>query len=321
MIQVESLQNRTAQLALHMQTKEELVDKIRAEMEPLIKTATGNLEMDVLGDVGEKKARVQGAKVIALSSVVSAKDAESQVITLHKDMEIMARDWPRLEAQTRLAVKKERPLEEKVLADVRKKVKQVEKTLRPARENTDLSNATAHEARETAMATTKESKDSVVQAKQSRTASRHLVSHVDAALQQLAQQENHSASLSAQLTSEPMNLEAVKEDMEAAKLQLEAYSSTLTELINKIDRKVPLQRFDRILNETRQRLSVLRASVESPALGGKIQRLRQAAQEQQGHLALIEDDLRDAGQERDSLRDITLTLPSSCPPPRAVGAG
>ncbi|KAJ3605808.1 hypothetical protein NHX12_027852 [Muraenolepis orangiensis] len=50
---MESLQNRTAKLALHMQTKEELVNKIRPEIEPLIKTATGNLEMDVLRDVGE----------------------------------------------------------------------------------------------------------------------------------------------------------------------------------------------------------------------------------------------------------------------------
>ncbi|KAJ3601256.1 hypothetical protein NHX12_032229, partial [Muraenolepis orangiensis] len=133
----------------------------------------------------------------------------------------MARDWPRLEAQTRLAVKKE-----KVLADVRKKVKQVEKqlekTLKPTLENTDLSHAT-------------ESKDSVVQAKLSRKASKHLVGHLDPALQQLAQQENHTTSLSAQLTSEPMTLEAVNEDMEAAKLQLEANSSTLTELIDKIN--------------------------------------------------------------------------------------
>ncbi|KAJ3605359.1 hypothetical protein NHX12_027406 [Muraenolepis orangiensis] len=165
----------------------------------------------------------------------------------------MARDWPRLEAQTRLAVKKE-----KVLADVRKKVKQVEKqlekTLKPTLENTDLSHATA---------------------------SKHLVGHLDPALQQLAQQENHTTSLSAQLTSE-----------------LEANSSTLTELIDKINGKDPLQRLDRILNETRQR-AVLRASVESPSLGGKIQRLQQTGQEQRGRLALFEDDLRDAGQERD----------------------
>ncbi|KAJ3605363.1 hypothetical protein NHX12_027410 [Muraenolepis orangiensis] len=62
--------------------------------------------------------------------------------------------------------------------------------------------------------------------------------------------------------------------------------------------KDPLQRLDRILNETRQR-AVLRASVESPSLGGKIQRLQQTGQEQRGRLALFEDDLRDAGQERD----------------------
>ncbi|KAJ3605088.1 hypothetical protein NHX12_027138 [Muraenolepis orangiensis] len=190
----------------------------------------------------------------------------------------MARDWPRLEAQTWLAVKKEQPLEEKVLADVRKKVNQVGKMLKPALENTDLFNATAQEARETGMAAANvdvavdaaESKDSVVQAKLSCTASRHLVGHLDAALQQLAQRTTHLR-----------------------------------------DGKVPLQRFDHILNGTRQRLAVLRASVESPSLGGKIQRLQQMGQEQRGRLALFEDNLRDAGKEWTA----SGTSPSHCQAP------
>lgn len=39
------LLNRTAELALHVQTKEELVSKIREEMEPLVQTAGKKLEM------------------------------------------------------------------------------------------------------------------------------------------------------------------------------------------------------------------------------------------------------------------------------------
>ena len=85
------------------------------------------------------------------------------------------------------------------------------------------------------------------------------------------------------------------------------------------DGKVKLERFDRILNETALRLRMLRGSVESPALGGKIQRLRSAAQEQQGRLASIEADLQEISQERDSLKDITLNLPKSCPQPTGAG--
>jgi len=87
------------------------------------------------------------------------------------------------------------------------------------------------------------------------------------------------------------------------------------------DGQVPLERFDRILQATAQRLAMLRGSVESPALGGKIQRLRSAAREQQGRMALLEAELRDIHQERDSLMDISLNLPRSCPPPPVVGGG
>lgn len=85
------------------------------------------------------------------------------------------------------------------------------------------------------------------------------------------------------------------------------------------DGNVPLERFDRILNETGRRLSMLRGSVESPALGSKIQKLHSAAKDQQSQLSLIEQDLQEIGEERDSLRDIALNLPQSCP--EAGGAG
>lgn len=85
------------------------------------------------------------------------------------------------------------------------------------------------------------------------------------------------------------------------------------------DGNVPLERFDRILNETARRLNVLRLSVESPTLGLKIQKLHSAAREQQSRMSLIEQDLQEIREERDSLRDIALNLPQSCP--QATGAG
>lgn len=85
------------------------------------------------------------------------------------------------------------------------------------------------------------------------------------------------------------------------------------------DGNVPLERFDRILNETEHRLKRLRGSVESPTLGSKIQKLHTAAKEQQSRLSLIEQDLEEMTEERDSLRDIALNLPQSCP--QESGAG
>lgn len=79
------------------------------------------------------------------------------------------------------------------------------------------------------------------------------------------------------------------------------------------DGSVPLERFERILNETARRLSMLRGSVESPTLGSKIQTLRSAAKEQQSRLSLIDQDIQEIREERDSLRDIASNLPQSCP--------
>uniref|UniRef100_A0A3B5B3F7 Laminin subunit gamma-3-like n=1 Tax=Stegastes partitus TaxID=144197 RepID=A0A3B5B3F7_9TELE len=197
---------------------------------------------------------------------------------LHSDM---VAEWPRRQAQTRAAMKKEKPLEEKVLVDVRRRVSQIEKMLKPALENSSLSSNTTKEAEQTA----------------------HTVAKV--------------SSMSSYPQPE-VSLTGIKEDMEAAKLKLQAYSLTLTELISKIG-NVPLERFDRILNETARRLSMLRGSVESPTLGSKIQKLHSAAKEQQNRLSLIEQDIQEIREERDSLRDIALNLPKSCP--QATGAG
>lgn len=78
------------------------------------------------------------------------------------------------------------------------------------------------------------------------------------------------------------------------------------------DESVPLERFDRILNETARRLSMLRGSVESPHLGRKIQKLHLAAEEQRSQMSLIDQDLQEIIGERDSLRDIASNLPQAC---------
>uniref|UniRef100_A0A8D3AEZ2 Laminin, gamma 3 n=1 Tax=Scophthalmus maximus TaxID=52904 RepID=A0A8D3AEZ2_SCOMX len=259
----EELLKQTKELDQRIQTKDDHISKIREGLEPLQQAARKNLEM--VDGISERRARAQGAKVEALSAVVAGKEVESEAISLHRELENMVREWPHREAQTKAAVKKERPLEEKVLADVRKRVSQIEEMLKPALENSSLSGNTTKEAERTAHAVAKESKAILTQAKHTRTASSHLSSHIDSALQQLAEHETRTDNAKSQIPSEAdVSLTGVKEDMEAAKLQLEAYSVTLTDLISKIDGNVPLERFDRILNETARRLSMLRGSVESP---------------------------------------------------------
>lgn len=87
------------------------------------------------------------------------------------------------------------------------------------------------------------------------------------------------------------------------------------------DENVPLERFDRVLKETERRLGMLRGSVESPTLSSKIKKLQSAAKEQQSRLSVIEQDIQEISEERDSLRDITLNLPQSCPLAAETGKG
>lgn len=54
----------------------------------------------------------------------------------------MVRVWPIQQAQTTAAIKKAKPLEEKVLADVKTKVSEIETMLKSALENSTLSNIT-----------------------------------------------------------------------------------------------------------------------------------------------------------------------------------
>ncbi|KAM4527482.1 laminin subunit gamma-3 [Odontesthes bonariensis] len=314
----ESLLKQTEELDQQMHSKDNLISEIREGMEPAIQTAKKNL--DKVDDINKLQAQAQEAKVVALSSVVMGKEVESEAFTLHRRLEDMVTEWPRRQAKTKAALKKERPLQEKVLSEVSKKVSQIEKMLEPAMENSSLTSNTTKEVEQMANDMAKKSKAVLTQAKHTRTASAHLSTHIDSALQQLSEQQLVIEEAKSQISSEPAgSLTSIKEDMEAAKLQLQAYSLTLTELISKIDGSVPLERFDRILNETARRLSMLRGSVESPALGSKIQKLHSAAKEQQSRLSLIEQDIREIREERDSLRDIASNLPQSCP--QATGAG
>ncbi|XP_042565240.1 laminin subunit gamma-3-like [Clupea harengus] len=101
--------------------------------------------------------------------------------------------------------------------------------------------------------------------------------------------------------------------MESAKLQLESYTHTLAVLLSKLEEDSSLDKFDLILNETATRLLILKGSVESSALSGKIQTLRTASQEQKSQVARMDQDLQEIREERASLQDIVLNLPKSCP--------
>ncbi|XP_042565356.1 laminin subunit gamma-3 [Clupea harengus] len=128
--QVLSLQNRTLELDVLLQSKEELLNKTREELETGIKEGQKNIktiqEFQQLTDLAE------GLKVASLSSVVKAKEVESEASSLRRNLEGMQKEWPRKQAQTKAAVRKARVVEERVLTEAKKKTKIAERVVQAA---------------------------------------------------------------------------------------------------------------------------------------------------------------------------------------------
>lgn len=67
----------------------------------------------------------------------------------------MVSEWPHQWTQTQSALKKKRPLEDKILAAIEKRVSHIEEMLKPAAENSSVSRNITKEAAETAQAVAK----------------------------------------------------------------------------------------------------------------------------------------------------------------------
>nr|XP_055055591.1 laminin subunit gamma-3 [Misgurnus anguillicaudatus]XP_055055592.1 laminin subunit gamma-3 [Misgurnus anguillicaudatus]XP_055055593.1 laminin subunit gamma-3 [Misgurnus anguillicaudatus] len=310
--QSEDLMNRTAELDVTVQTEEHLVNKTREEIQALVDSAEEHLK--TVQKLEQLTTVAEGFKVSAISSVVTGKNIEAEILSLQNGLEDIEQDWPRLRILNKEFLKREKVLKEKILVDVKKKVKQGERLTKGATENAVAANNTAKLAEVSAATVAKEAKVSFTRGKRTKHASAQLSLGLDVALEQLTELESQAAGkLEAVLAEEDLHSsESVIGSMETARGQLESFTEILAELLQKLEDKVALENFDNILNATAARLHVLKDAVESPALTGKIHKLHNAAHSQEKQLQSLEENLREIREERDSLADIVQNLPK-CP--------
>ncbi|KAJ8261358.1 hypothetical protein COCON_G00170810 [Conger conger] len=309
--QTQDLINRTGELNLQVRSKEELVIKLGEELAPHFESMHKHAE--TIQQFEQLSVRILETKAAALSSVVKGKEVESETSALMKELEDMRKEWPAQRSQTKSAVKKEKMVEEKILGDARKKAKQAEKIVKHALDNSTLSNSTASQAKNISDTASKEAKDTCSQAKSAKKASAQLSSSLDTTMQQLEHQESRTAQMLMDGTNETEDtVGGMRENIEAAKLKLESYSMTLTELLSKIEGEVAIEKFDRILRETETWLGFLRRSVEGPALSGKMEALHHAAADQEAQILQVDRDIEEIKEERRSLQDIAIHLPQGC---------
>ncbi|KAI5089365.1 laminin subunit gamma-3, partial [Silurus meridionalis] len=312
LIQSLDLANRTSELVLLIESKEQLLNKTRVELEHRLENARNKLNAS--DEFPQMTALAQGLRETALTSVVEGKKIESEAFSLHRHIEGLEKEWPVLHTRTRAALKREGFVEEKVLTEVKKKVKHAERALNAALGNVTQARDTATQAQKTANSIAKDAKAALSQGKQTRKVSAQQNTAVNAAMQQLKEQENLAAQVAADMQDEAdVSLKGVMGSMESAKSQLEGFANMLAKLLGQIEKNTDVEKYDRVLNETEARLRVLRGSVESPVLNRKFQILLGAADAQQKQLKELEKNLQDIQEERDSLNDIAKNLPKTCP--------
>uniref|UniRef100_A0A9J8D9G8 Laminin, gamma 3 n=1 Tax=Cyprinus carpio carpio TaxID=630221 RepID=A0A9J8D9G8_CYPCA len=310
----EDLMNRTTELDISVQSKEHLINKTRNDIQPHVDSAEKHLK--TVQELKQLTAVAKGFKVSAVSSVVTGKEVEAEILSLQKGLEDMEQDWPRLPTYSKGYLKREKMLKEKTLVDVKKRIKQTERMIKPAVENATAASSTAKQAEESADAVAKGAKVSLTQGKRTKLASGQLCSAVDTTLEQLTELESQAARKQETMEAEEdiqLSSKSVIDSMETSKSQLESFTNMLSLLLKQLDANVVLENYDRILNETAARLRVLQGAVESPSLTGKIQRLHSAAHDQEKQLQNLEQSLQEIREERDSLTDIARNLPKTCP--------
>lgn len=309
----EDLMNRTTDVDISVQSKEHLVNKTREEIQPDVDGAENHLK--TVRELKQLTAAVEGLKMSAVSSVVTGKEVEAEILSLQKSLQDMEQDWPQLPTLSKSFLKREKILNEKTLVEVKKRVKQTEKMIKPSAENATDADSTAKQAKASADTVAKDAKASLTQGKRIKHASGQLRSAVDVTLEQLSELESQTALKQATLEAEEDMVSSSRmiDSMETAKSQLESFTDMLALLLKQMEADVVLENYDRILNETAVRLRVLQGAVESPSLTGKIQRLRSAASDQEKQMQNLEESLQDIRKERDSLNDIAQNLPKTCP--------
>ncbi|XP_047665497.1 laminin subunit gamma-3 [Tachysurus fulvidraco] len=311
LIQSLDLANRTAELDLLIQSKEQFLNKSRDEFYSRLENTHNNL--NTTEEFQQLTTLTQGLREKALASVVEGKKIESEAFSLHRQIEGLEKDWPVVRTQTLAALKREGIVEEKVLTEVKKKVRHAERVLRPALENAMQAKDTATQAQKTANSIAKDAKASLSKGKQTKKVSAELKTVVNAVMQQLTEQENLAAQAAGNVQDESdVSLKGVMGSMEIAKSQLEGFTHMLDELLGQIERNTDMEKYDHVLTETAIRLQVLRGSVDSQALNKKFQILTGAAEAQKEQLMELEKNLLDIQEERDSLTDIAQNLPKTC---------
>ncbi|XP_016817372.1 laminin subunit gamma-3 isoform X2 [Pan troglodytes] len=263
----------------------------------------------------------RGALTQASSSVQAATVTVMGARTLLADLEAsagfagMKLQFPRPKDQAALQRKAD-SVSDRLLADTRKKTKQVERMLGNAAPLSSSAKKKGREAEVLAKDSAKLAKALLRERKQAHRRASRLTSQTQATLQQASQQVLASEARRQELEEAERvgaGLSEMEQQIRESRISLEKDIETLSELLARLGSLDTHQAPVQALNETQWALERLRLQLGSPgSLQRKLSLLEQESQQQELQIQGFESDLAEIRADKQNLEAILHSLPENC---------
>ncbi|XP_044634476.2 laminin subunit gamma-3 [Equus asinus] len=251
----------------------------------------------------------------ASSSVQAATVTVVGARTLLADLEGMKLRFPLPEDQAAL-MRKAGLVQDRILADARKKTKQAERMLGNAASVSSSAKKKGREAELLAKDSAKLAKALLREGKQEYRRAGRLSSQTQATLRQASRQALALGARGRELEEAEQvgaGLSKVERQIRESRLSLEKDIEALTELLDRLGSLDTHQAPAQALNETQRALERLRLQLGPPgALQGKLRLLEQESEQQELQIQSFESDLAEIHADKQNLEAILHSLPESC---------
>ncbi|XP_006834946.1 PREDICTED: laminin subunit gamma-3 [Chrysochloris asiatica] len=302
-LKVQTLE-QTVSMREHVATKavqdlQATVQEVLQKMEPLT----------------QLRQEARAALTQASSSVQAATVTITGARTLLADVEGMKLQFPQPEDQATLR-RKANVVRDRLLADTKKKTKQVERMLGNAASVSSSAKKKSREGEQLAKDSAKSAKALLRKGKQEKRCASRLASQTQMTLHQASQQVLASRANRWELEEVERvgaELSKMERHIRESRLSLEMDIKTLSELLVRLGSLDTHQAPAQALNETQRALKHLRLQLSSPgALQGKLRLLEQESEQQVLLIQNFESDLAEIRADKQNLEAILHSLPESC---------
>ncbi|XP_031533075.2 laminin subunit gamma-3 isoform X2 [Vicugna pacos] len=316
-ISVQPQKSQAGALALKAQDLEKMVtsrERVVTEASQALQ-ATAQAMLHETEPLMQLHQEARAAMAQASSSVRAATVTVTGARTLLADLEGMKLTFPRPKDQATLR-RKAGVIQDRLLADSKKKTKQAEKMLGNAASLSSSARKKGREAELLAKDSAKLAKALLREGRQGHRRVGRLSSQTQATLRQASRQMLASEARRQELEAAERvdaGLSEMERQLRKSRTSLEKDIKALSELLARLGSLDTHRTPARALNETQRALEHLRLRLGPPgALQGKLRLLEQESEQQELQIQSFESDLAEIRADKQNLEAILHSLPESC---------